>query len=223
MSAAGASGRKIPHHSLQRRQRSSSSPMIGSGELSHKTSVSNSQRSVSGPRLRVPTPQGLAIACSGISKSRNVSGNSISTLEMQVPGLGSLGFSAVGEMVIVPFEATKMWIRNHPQVMQLAWEVLERAWQMSQVVATTALQLWTLIFVYSKTGKLKLRKGKKETAGGFVLNCARSCVYLLIFVAVGVFVMRALNILVGALGLMGWLFKGVFWVLKQLLGFGMVR
>lgn len=223
MSAAGSSRRQNSNHVLQRRQRSSSSPMIGSGELSHKTSVSHSQRSVSGPRLRVPTPQGLAIACSGISKSRNVSGNSISTLELQVPGLGSLGFGAVGEMVIVPFEATKMWVRNHPQVMKLAWEILERAWQMSQVIATTAWKLWALIFVYSKTGKLKLNKAKKETAGGLVLDCARSGIYLLIFVAVGVFAMRVVNILIGALGLIGWLFKGFFWVLKQVLGFGMVR
>ncbi|KEF58850.1 uncharacterized protein A1O9_03693 [Exophiala aquamarina CBS 119918] len=223
MSAAGSSTQKTFNHANQRRQRSSSSPLIGGEELSHKTSVSHSQRSVSGPRLRVPTPQGLAIACSGTSKSRNVSGNSISTLELQVPGLGSLGFGALGEMVIVPFEATKMWIRNHPQVMKLAWEVLERAWQMSQVIATTAWKLWALIFVYSKTGKLKLSKAKKETAGGFVLDCARSGVYLLMFITVGVFAMRVLNVLVGALSLVGWLFKGFFWVLRQVLGFGLVR
>lgn len=223
MSAAGSARRKPSNHTLQKRQRSSSSPLIGIGGFSRKASVSHSQRSVSGSRLRVPTPRGLAIACSKISKSRNVSGNSISTLELQVPGLGSLGFGAVGEMVIVPFEATKMWIRNHPQVLKLAWEVLERGWQMSQVMATTAWRLWALIFVYSKTGKFKLNVAKTETAGGFVLDCARSGIYLLIFVAVGVFAMRVLNVLVGALGLIGWLFKAFFWVLKQVLGFGMVR
>lgn len=197
--------------------------MIEAEEFGRKNSVSHSQRSVSGPRLRVPTPRGLAITCSGTSKARNVSGSSISTLELQVPGLGSLGLGVVGEMIIVPFEATKMWIRNHPQVMKLGWQILERAWQMSQVIATTAWRLWALIFVYSKTGKFKLNVAKKESTGGFLFDCARSGVYLLIFIAVGVFAMRVLNILIGALGLIGWLFQAFFWVTRQVLGFGMVR
>ncbi|KAK5047208.1 hypothetical protein LTR84_006730 [Exophiala bonariae] len=222
MSAAGSSRGKASNYTLQNRQRSSSSPMIGAEEFSRKTSISNSQRSVSGPRLRVLTPRGLAITCSGM-KTRNVSGSSISTLELQVPGLGTLGLGVMGEMIIVPFNATKMWIRNHPQVMKLGWEILERAWQMSQVIATTAWRLWALIFVYSKTGKLKLNVAKKETTGGFLLDCVRSSVYLLMFFAVGVFAMRVLNIFIGALGLIGWLFRAFFWVARQILGFGLVR
>lgn len=223
MSAAGSSRRQPLSHTLPKRQRSSSSPMIEAEEFGRKNSVSHSQRSVSGPRLRVPTPRGLAITCSGNFKARNVSGSSISTLELQVPGLGSLGLGVVGEMIIVPFEATKMWIRNHPQVMKLGWQILERAWQMSQVIATTAWRLWALIFVYSKTGKFKLNVAKKESTGGFLFDCARSGVYLLIFIAVGVFAMRVLNILIGALGLIGWLLQAFFWVTRQVLGFGMVR
>lgn len=107
--------------------------------------------------------------------------------------------------------------------MKLGWEAVERAWQMSQVIAMTAWKLWALIFVYSKTGKFKLNVAKKENMGGFLLDCARSAVYLLIFIAVGVFAMRVLNVFIVALGLIGWLFKGLFWITRQVLGSGLLR
>lgn len=204
-----------------RRQRSSSSPVIG--QASYNLSADQGDRAVSGSRLRVPTPAGLAIRCSGISGSRNVSGTSMATLELQIPGFGSLGGNAVGEMVMVPFEATKMWIKNHPQVMTMGWYVLERGWAMSQIMMTTGWKLWAMVFVYSKTGKLKFQVGKGETAGGFVIDCARSMLYLLLFAAVSMFVVRLLRVILGVVGIVGLLFKAVFWLLKGILGVNVVR
>ncbi|KAK5467313.1 hypothetical protein LTS15_000285 [Exophiala xenobiotica] len=223
MCATGSPNQKVSGSGLHRRQRSSSSPVIGSVTPSKRPGVGQGVRVPSGSRLRLPTPAGLAISCAGLPKSRDVSGTSFATLELQIPGLGTFGGGALGEMVLVPFEASKMWIRNHPQVMNLGWDVLERGWHMGQTTTTTAWRLWAVIFVYSKTGKLKLNVAKGETAGGFVIDCARSALYLLVLAAAGAFAVRCLRIVLGLVGVVGWLFKAVFWVLKQVLGLGTVR
>jgi len=107
--------------------------------------------------------------------------------------------------------------------MTLGWEVLERGWQMGQITTTTGWKLWAMVFVYSKTGKLRLNMSRGETAGGFVIDCARSMLYLLVFAAVGVFVLRVLNVVLGVVGIVGWFFKALFWIAKQILGVAMVR
>lgn len=230
--ATGSSKPKSSGHRNHRRQRSSSSPLIGvdvslpvpKASAAQGSRAAEGSGSGSGSRLKVPTPVGLAIASSGVPKSRNFSGTSIATFELQVPGRGSLGYNngnSVGDMILVPFAATKMWIQNHPHVTKLGWEVLERAWQMGQIMTTTGWRLWAVVFVYSKTGKLKLKMAKGETAGGFVVDCARSFLYLMVFVAVSVFIVRVLRVVVGVVGIVGWLFKALFWVLKQVLGFGL--
>lgn len=221
--ATGSSNQKTFGSGIHKRQRSSSSPAIGSVTPSRKPSVTQGVRIPSGSRLRLPTPAGLAISCAGLPRGRDVSGTSFATLELQIPGLGSFGGGALGEMVLVPFEASKMWIRNHPQVINSGWEVLQRGWHMGQTTMTTAWRLWAVIFVYSKTGKLKLNVAKGETAGGFVIDCARSALYLLVFAAVAAFAVRCLRIVLGLVGVVGWLFRAVFWVLKQVLGLGTVR
>ncbi|KAL6244305.1 hypothetical protein RBB50_008547 [Rhinocladiella similis] len=208
---------------LHKRQRSCSSPVIGSAGPVRQPNTSQGVRLPSGSRLRVPTPTGLAISCIGLPRSRNASGTSIGTIEVQIPGLGLFGGGTASDLVLVPFEATKMWIKNHPQVMKRGWEVLERGWQMSRIMSTTAWRLWALVFVYSKTGKLKLKVSKGETAGGFVVDCARSALYLLVFAAVGVFFLRVLGIVFGLFGIVGWVFRTIFWVLKKVLGLGVAR
>jgi len=147
----------------------------------------------------------------------------MATLEFQVPGLGALGIGAIGEMVLVPFEATKMWMHHHPYVMRLGRDLLERSWQMSQTMTTTGWKLWAVIFVYSKTGKLRLNVSKGETAGGFMIDCARSALYLVFFAAMSIIVLRVLRVVLGVAGVIGWFFKAIFWVLKQVLGLGLVR
>lgn len=228
MKAAGSRARTATDSGTCRRQPwSSSSPNIGIGAFlgpgSGATSQLSAGPSTSGPRSKMGTPRGLAIDCTGSGKGRSVSGNSVSTIEVQVPGLRSLGFGAMGEMAIVPFDATRMWVRNHPQVMQMAWAIVERAWQMGQVMLLTGWRLWALVFVYSKTGKFKMNVKKGESAGGFLVDCARSALYLMIFAAVGAFLMRVLGVLMGALGAVGWVLTGACWVIKKILGVGFVN
>lgn len=222
-SATGSSQQKGSGISLHRRQRSSSSPAIAFVASSGKPSPIPIQRTSSFSRLRVPSPAGLAIGCSGFPKGRTVSGRAVTTLELPVPTLGAFAGGAMGEMALVPLEATKMWIKNHPQVLKVGWEVLERGWQMAQIMTLTSCRLWAVIFVYSKTGKLKFNGTKGETPGGFMVDCARSLLYLLLFAAVGAFFIRTLRIVLGVVGIVGWLFKAVFWVLKQVVGLGAVR
>ncbi|KIW20277.1 hypothetical protein PV08_00852 [Exophiala spinifera] len=221
--AVGQSKQKSAVPGLHKRQRSRSSPVIGSASPIPKPNTSQGMRLPGGSRLRVPTPTGLAISCIGQPRSRNTSGTSIGTIEVQVPGIGFFGGGAASDLVLVPFEATKMWIKNHPQVMKVGWEILERAWQMSRIMTTTGWRLWALVFVYSKTGKLKLKVSKGETAGGFVIDCARSALYLVVFAAVGVFFLRVLGIVLGLFGIVGWVFRAIFWVLKKVLGLGVTR
>ncbi|KIV89445.1 hypothetical protein PV10_06845 [Exophiala mesophila] len=228
MKAAGSRTRTARDGGTCRRQlRSSSSPNIGIGAFFGTGGGAPGQpsagSSISVPRSKMGTPRGLAIDCTGSGKGRSISGNSVSTIEVQMPGLGSFGFGAIGEMAIVPFDATRMWIRNHPQVMQMGWAIIERAWQMGQVMMLTGWRLWTLVFVYSKTGRFKLSVKKGDSAGGFLVDCARSALYLMIFAAVGAFLMRVLSVLMGALGAIGWVLTGACWIVKKVLGVGLVK
>ena len=173
------------------------------------------RRVTSAPAIRIPTPAGSVNV-----QNRNASGASIATIEVQVPGFGALGFGAVWEMVLVPFEASKMWIRTHPRVMTLSWSILERGWDMGQIMTITGSRLWGVVFVYSKTGRLRLKRG--DSVGTFVFDCVRSAVYLLIFMGLGVYMMRILACLVGVLRVGVVVLNGVLWMAKKLLGQGLL-
>jgi len=94
---------------------------------------------------------------------------------------------------------------------------------MAQIMMVTGCRLWAVVFVYSKTGKLKLNMAKGETAGGFMFDCARSLVYVLLFAAVATFFIRTLRIVLGVVSIVGWPIQAVFWILKQVVGLGAAR
>ncbi|KIY01015.1 uncharacterized protein Z520_03681 [Fonsecaea multimorphosa CBS 102226] len=234
--ATGPSQRKVsaPRPILHRRQRSSSLPIIGTSMTSRTASANaQHQRAASGGSwLRVPTPLGFAMTCSksgkdGTSKSRNVSGASITTIELQVPNLVSLAscgsYAAIGDLLLIPLEAGKMWVRNHPQVFTVGREMAQRGLVMSQVMTKTGWRLWAMVFVYSKTGKIKFHLSKGETVGGFVLDVGRSLLYLIVFAALSTLAVRILGLVLGLLGIVGWIVRSVFWVLKGILGAGRVK
>lgn len=183
-----------------------------------------SRRVASGPTLSIPSFASAADtglrSTSGRSTGRNASGASIATIEVHMPQFGSLGIGAVWEMCLVPIEAARMWLRNHPRVMTLAGSVLERGWDMAHIMMLTATRLWTVVFVYSKTGRLKLRR--EDTAGTFMIDCCRSAVYMLIFMAIGVAVMRVVKWVLDVMGVLGMVINGVVWVIKRLLGYGLL-
>ncbi|KAL2443578.1 hypothetical protein ABEF95_007170 [Exophiala dermatitidis] len=243
LSATGISRSKnlISEQRKHRRQRSSSSPVIGAAVVGPPYPSESPGASGASARLRIPAPMGLAIGCSGLPSKgrRNVSGTSVATtsttFEFQVPGLG-LGLGSLGGSRSCANSTTntnfaelvfkgKTWIKNHPHITKLGWDVLERAWQMGQIMTSTGWRLWAVLIVYFQTGKLKLKLNKKkgETAGGFVVDCARSALYLMVFVAVTVFVMRIVRVVLGVVGIVGWLIRAALWVLKQVLGLGVVR
>lgn len=90
---------------------------------------------------------------------------------------------------------------------------------MTQVITLTSAKLWGVVFVYSKTGRLKLKKG--DTAGGFVFDCMRSCLYGLVFMAIGVAAMRVLKWVLNVMGVLGMVINAMVWVFKTLLGYGL--
>ncbi|KIW32353.1 uncharacterized protein PV07_03906 [Cladophialophora immunda] len=235
-SATGPSQRKgaAARPTMHRRQRSSSLPIIGTGiPLRIGSERARYHRAASGgSRVRVPTPLGSAISCfnsgkDGSTKRRNLSGASVTTIDLQVPSLLSLAscssYAAIGDVLLIPLEAGKMWVRNHPQVLPLGKKLAQRGWVMAQLMMRTGWRLWAMVFVYSKTGKIKLRLDKGETAGGFVLDVGRSLLYLIVFAALSTLALRLLGLVLGLLGILGWIVRTVFWVLKAILGAGQVK
>ncbi|KAJ9609561.1 hypothetical protein H2200_005888 [Cladophialophora chaetospira] len=212
--------------SVHKRQRSNSLPSPGWSVVSRQVSGNVEwARAVSGSSLRIPSPIGLALSCAagknGSARSRNVSGTSVNTIEVQIPNLAS--YTAVSEIVLVPFEATKMWINTHPQILSIGRDGVHRAWEMAQIIAKTAWRLWAFVFVYSKTGKLKFNAKKGETAGGFLMDVAKSLLYFLVFAAVTALVLRAVGLVLGVLRMGTWVFKTVLWVVGGILGLGAVK
>ncbi|OAL32586.1 hypothetical protein AYO20_07896 [Fonsecaea nubica] len=217
-----------PRPAVHRRKRSSSLPIIGTGVTSRPSNRDTQylRAASGGSRLRVTTPLAFAMACSksskdGHSKSRNVSGASSTTIELQVPNLLSLG--SYGSCVLIPLQAGQMWIRNHPQIVTVGKEMGQRCWAMAQLMTKTGWRLWAMMFVYSKTGKIKFHVSKGETAGGFVLDMGRSLLYLIIFAALSTLAMRVLGMVAGLLGIIAWIVRTVFWVLKGILGVAKVK
>jgi hypothetical protein len=204
------------------------------------------ERSASGPVGRIPpasanaggwrSTSGMSIKSAKSAKSRNTSGASIATIEIPVPALSlsGAGFTAIYEMIMVPFEALSMWVRNHPRVMGLGRSVAERAWEMAQIILSTSGRLWGVVFVYSKTGRLKLPGPTKKGfaggagggagagAGGFLWDCCRSGLYLLVFLAVGVSVLRVGKWVLDVAGWIGAVFGACLWVIKKLLEYGIL-
>lgn len=233
LSAINSAQRKTstPRPVMHKRQRSNSLPSIGLSLGTRKISGTvESQRTVSGSRLRIPSPLGLSVSCfraasvdkSGHSRSRNASGTSMSTIELQVPSLASLttsaGYTALSEIVFVPLEATKMWIRTHPQILSLGRDMSLRAWEMAQVLTKTAWQLWAVVFVYSKTGKVKFNAKRGETVSGFLMDMARSLLYLLVFAAVGALMLWILSLVISVLRVGVWVVRTIVWIVRSILG-----
>ncbi|OAP60410.1 hypothetical protein AYL99_05412 [Fonsecaea erecta] len=121
--AGGPSHEKAsaPRSIIHRRQRSSSLPTIGT-DMTSRTGNGNApyHRAASGGSwLRVQTPIGFSMSCSnsrsnGSAKTRNVSGASNTTIELQVPNLVSLAscgsYAALGDVLVIPLEAGKITI-----------------------------------------------------------------------------------------------------------------
>ena len=177
------------------------------------------------------------------TRSRRISNTSITTLEVPMPKITSVtsGVSAVCEIALVPFEASRMWLRNHPTVSNGGWDVINRGLQMLSVVVCTTEACWRIVFVYSKTGKLRLPKivetstrdtddGKElktvqvvqMTPAGFMWDCVRSAAYVLILLALLVLVVRIVRWALGVVRFVLAVVNGVAWVGKVLLGGGIL-
>lgn len=225
-----------PRPIMHKRQRSNSLPSIGPFAGARKISgATESQRTVCGSRLRIPSPLGFSVSCigataadrNGHTRSRNFSGTSMSTIELQIPNLASLtssgGYTTLGEIIYVPLEATKMWVRTHPRISTLGRDMTLRAWEMAQVMTKTAWRLWAVIFVYSKTGKVKFHAKRGESAGGFLMDMARSLLYLLVFAAAGALMLRILGLVISVLRVGVWVVKTVVWIVRSILGVKTVK
>ena len=220
--------------SKKERKKKAIIPKLGSAlaEATLRVPSTNSKRAMSANEssrmttvpsatLRVVSPAGTMVQPQrSMSGVRNISGASIATIEVPVPGLGGISIAGLSEMLLVPIDASRMWIRNHPKVMTSANVVLARGWEMGQIALTTGLRVWAVVFVYSKTGKFKMRRG--DTAGGFVFDCVRSVAYLMMFMALSVCVMRILAGVASVLRIGIGMVRAIWWMVKKLLGQGIL-
>jgi hypothetical protein len=174
-------------------------------------------------------------------RKRADSGSSVSTFDMQMPNLAALGsnFGAVLDMALVPFNASKMWLRNNPVVEESGWWMIGRGGEMLLLILETGEASWRVAYVYSKTGKLRLpskarRGGTKEgdmadsefkemtSPATFMWDCARSVLYTLIFLALGVTGVRMLKSLLSVAGVAFLMVKAMLWFGRVLLGGGIL-
>jgi hypothetical protein len=152
-----------------------------------------------------------------------VSGASVATIEIPIPSLARSGHAALSEILFVSLEATRMWISTHPQILTWANWVWLQAWDMLQIMTRTGWKLWAVVFVYSKTGKIKFRNSKGDTAMGFLMDLTRSTLYFIIFAMLGAQLWRVLGLVLAFARAGIWLCRAVFWTIGWALGLGNTR
>ena len=190
----------------------SSAPLPGPS-ASHRPEaedMSNTQRIAKENRERA----GLSES----GKQRAASNASIMSIRsIELPGFGTAG--AVLEHFMIPVDAIRMWIRNHPQAISTGKEILGNAAEMGWCVLITGRKMYKLCYLYSKTGRLK--PGKGQSLALLIRDCIRSVVYLLLFATAAVFVGRVLGGLLRIGYWLVWGLRGVLWLLRQF-GFGLL-
>jgi hypothetical protein len=208
---------------IHKRQRSNSLPTIGLGISTCKASGQSGYRpfsndsSKTNSKIRIPSPWagGWRSCSAGIQSVRNVSGSSI---EIPLPTITN--YTTLFDMILVPIDATRMWINNHPQVLLLGGHLTRKATEMAGVITKTTWQVWAIAFVYSKTGKIKFSARRGETVGGFAWDAGRSFLYAMVFLGIAACVLRMVGLILGVVRFGWWFSGGLFWVCKGILGLG---
>lgn len=177
----------------------------------HPALPNDARRVTSGPKLLFPSG----------SKSRNVSGASLLTID--IPAFGSFGIGTVWEMILVPLEAGIMWWRNHPEVRTWLLMGATKAADMARTVGDTSIRVWWVGRVYGKTGKLSFGTGtggKKNGDGMAVLlwDVFRSTGYAAIFLVVALLLARVVGVVVWVLGIGVGILRVVGWCLRWVFG-----
>ncbi|RMZ88178.1 hypothetical protein DV736_g4598, partial [Chaetothyriales sp. CBS 134916] len=183
------------------------------GETQGDINVRKGRRVVKALVRKCPAPAGK-------SWRRDGSRASVTSNEMQIPRFGADSIISFWEVMVGPLAAVRMWTHNHPHVLGLFWAILERVREMVHFVGKTWARLWAVSFVYSKTGKLKLRR--RDTAGAFVWDCAWSAVYLVLLMGLSMFVMRILTRILNVLRFGLAIANTVLWMVGKLLGQGLL-
>ena len=138
----------------------------------------------------------------------NASGSSVKTLEMPA----AAGIGAVFEALVVPFNALRMCLKTHPQLMVLMQMMMLKLLEMSKHVLDTIGSAYRVTYIYSKTGRIS--PGKSSSLGKFASDCVKAVVYCLIIGAVAMMVGKMLAVLAGAGSWLIWCLSWVAWIVK---------
>lgn len=138
----------------------------------------------------------------------NASASSVKSVEM--PTNASIG--TIIEALIVPFGASKMWLKKHPQLLALMQMIMVKLLDMSKHVLDTTGKAYRVAYIYSKTGRFS--PGKHTSLSGFVRDCVKALVYCLVLGAMAMVVGRVLAVFAGAGSWLFWALSWVVWVVK---------
>lgn len=138
----------------------------------------------------------------------SVSASTVNTYE--TPNVAGLG--ALFEALIVPFGALSMWLKKHPQLLDLMQVVVMKLLEMSKHVLDTAGKAYRVAYIYSKTGRISPEK--HSSLSGLVRDCVTAVVYGLILAAVAMLVGRVLAVFAGAGSWLIWSLSWFVWLVK---------
>jgi hypothetical protein len=145
--------------------------------------------------------------------------SSTSSCDVQLP-LTAAG--AVAELIFMPVDISRMWLRHNPRVGRFGWLVADRLWEMLVIVAATVEACWRLVYVYSKTGKWRAPRvnGVRKDVWGLVWDVVRSFGYLVVLGALLVLGIRVVRWVFSVVRVVWWVLRVVAWVGKVLMGGG---
>lgn len=144
------------------------------------------------------------------------SDSSIRTYEMPISG----DIAGIFEAVTVPFGATSMWLKKHPQLLVLLQVTLLKLFDMGKHVMGMMGKVYRMAHTYSKTGRVSI--GKHGSLSGFAGDGVKTIVYCLILGAVAVMLGRLLAVVARTGCWLIWSLGWMVWLAKATIGLGLL-
>ena len=161
------------------------------------------------------------------SRHRNVSGSSLRSIDFPPFSLpfvnaGEESLAVLCEFIVLPLRVGWMWVQQHPELKDYVWIAAEKALGMLRVISATVEKCWVVAEVYSRTGKVRLRRQSHD--GGLpalLFDVGRSLAYIGVFLLAFVLFGRVFGGFWWVIRSLGWFVQGFVWLVgRVVLGYG---